>query len=141
MNDDVCFREAGFTDFDDADEAWDADAEGLLDRLLAELSQYGKPKLISEAVERAQSWFRSMFRGPEVFSLREQIMVPIQWDHLPDCVVAFGESGCTLRTGQGHHIFWITMPLDLSDAFPVLAERVAAPHPIHHTALRWDALI
>ena len=141
MNDDVCFRDAGFTDFGDADEAWDANAEGLLSRLLAEMSMHGEPRLVSAALEQPQPWFRSLFRKPDVFSLRDQISLPIQWDQLPDCVVEFGEAGVSLRTGQGHHIFWITLPRRLRDAFPALVHTVAGPHPVLKTDLRWDKLV
>jgi len=141
MNHDVCFRNAGFTDFGDADEAWDADAEGLLHRLLAEMSKYGEPRLSSAAVEQPQPWFRSLFRTPAVFSLRDHITLPIQWDQLPDCVVEYGESGVSLRTGRGHHIFWIRMPSKLSDAFLALVHTVAGFHPLLQTKLRWDALV
>jgi hypothetical protein len=141
MNDDVCFRNAGFTDFADADEAWDANAEGLLSRLLAEMSRYGEPRLVSAALEQPQPWFRSLFRKPDVFSLRDQISLPIQCDQLPECVVEFGESGISLRTGQGHHIFWITLPWRLNDAFPALVATVAGPHPVLKTELQWDKLV
>src|SRR5687767_14897383 len=100
MNDDVCFREAGFTDFGDGDENWDADAQSLLTRLLDALSSYGPPRLMSESAESHQSWYRRLFTKAEVFDLRQQIELPIQWDELPDCLVAFGESGVSLRTGS-----------------------------------------
>ncbi|MFN9714025.1 MAG: hypothetical protein ACK57G_09545 [Planctomycetota bacterium] len=140
MNHDVCFRDAGFTDFADADEAWDANAEGLLSRLLAEMSTYGEPRLVSAALQQPQPWFRSLFRKPDVFSLRDQISLPIQWDQLPDCVVEFGESGVSLRTGQGHHVFWITLPCRLKDAVPAMVHTVAGPHPVLKTELRWGKL-
>ncbi|MFM7117862.1 MAG: hypothetical protein ACKO0N_14605, partial [Planctomycetota bacterium] len=80
-------------------------------------------------------------RKPNVFSLRDQISLPIQWDQLADCVVGFGEAGVSLRTGRGHHIFWITLPWRFRDAFPALVHKVAGPHPVLKTDLRWDNLI
>lgn len=141
MNDDACFREAGFTDFGDGDESWDAEAESLLTRLLAALSSYGPLHLISEPAERRQSWFRRLFTRAEVFDLRHQIELPIQWDELPDCVVAFGDSGVSLRTGCGHHIFWITLPCREASSFPSLVSRVASSHPTIQTELRWECLL
>ena len=141
MNDDVCFREAGFTDFGDGDESWDADAESLLTRLLEELSRYGTPRLMSEPAEKHRSWYHRLFATAEVFDLRQQIELPIQWDELPDCIVAFGESGVSLRTGSGHYIFWITLPHCDGSSFPNLVARVASSHPIDRTELRWDCLI
>ena len=141
MNDDVCFRAAGFTDFDDADYSWDANADAVLDRLLGILSHYGQPALISKPAERAQSWLQSLFRKAEVFGMREQIVVPMNWDGLPDCVVAFGSSGITLRTGKGHHIFWITVPAECAMKFSDVAQQVAGSHPLLRTDLRWDRLL
>jgi len=141
VNHDVCFREAGFTDFADGDETWDAHADGLLTRLLAELSSYGQPHLVSKVAERHQPWYRRPFSTPESFDLREQIELPIQWDELPDCVVAFGESGVSLRTGSGHHIFWIVLPQREGSAFASMVDRVAASHPVVRTELRWESLV
>jgi len=141
MNDDVCFREAGFTEFGDGGENWDADAERLLTRLLETLSTYGPPRLMSKPTEKHQPWYRRLFTKPEAFGLRQQIELPIQWDELPDCVVAFGESGVSLRTGSGHHIFWIRLPHSDAPQFSSLAGQVAAPHPIVRTQLRWECLV
>jgi hypothetical protein len=140
VNPDVCFQEAGFTDFGDGDENWEADADGLLTRLLEALSSYGAPRLMSEPAEKHQSWYRRLFTKAEVFDLRQQIELPIQWDELPDCIVSFGESGVSLRTGSGHHIFWVTLPHAEAGSFPKLVNRVAASHPTTRTELRWEAL-
>jgi hypothetical protein len=141
VNHDVCFGEAGFTAFADGDETWDAHANGLLTRLLAELSSYGQPHLVSKPAERHRPWYRRPFSTPESFDLREQIELPIQWDELPDCVVAFGESGVSLRTGSGHHIFWIVLPQREGSAFASMVDRVAASHPVVRTELRWESLV
>ena len=141
VNDDVCFREAGFTNFGDGDESWDADADGLLTRLIEALSGYGPASLISEPVEKHQSWYRRLFTKAEVFELRQQIELPIHWDELPDCIVGFGRSGVSLRTGSGHHIFWIMLPRSDAASFPSVAGRVAASHPLVRTELRWEYLV
>jgi len=140
VSDDACFREAGFTDFGDGDENWDAHAAGLLTRLMAELSSHGVPRLASKPVEGHQPWYRRPFAKPEVRDLRQQIELPMQWDELPDCVVLFGESGTSLRTGSGHHLFWIVLPERDAPAFAELARRVAGPHPVLRTELRWECL-
>ncbi len=141
VNPDVCFREAGFTDFGDGDESWDADADGLLTRLLEVLSSYGAPCLISRPAERQKTWYRRLFTKAEVFDLRQQIELPIESDEVPDCIVSFGESRVSLRTGSGHHIFWITLPHLESASFPSLVGRVAASHPTARTELRWECLM
>ncbi|MDB6031292.1 MAG: hypothetical protein JWM16_1630 [Verrucomicrobiales bacterium] len=141
VNDDVCFREAGFTDFGDGDENWEGNANDVLTRLLDDLSRYGPAHLVSAPVERHQPWYCRLFGNPEVYDLREQIELPMEWDELPDCIVAFGVAGATLRTGSGHHIFWITVPWADAASFPRLVERVAASHPIVRTGLRWEYLL
>lgn len=140
VNDDVCFREAGFTDFGDADDRWDVAAEGVHDRLLGILSRYGEPTLLSKPVERARSWFQRLFRKAETFGISEQIMVPIMWDSQPDCVVAFGSSGVKLRTGNGHHIYWVTVPATCRVPFREVAYEAAGPHSLVKTNLRWEYL-
>jgi hypothetical protein len=141
VNDDACFRAAGFMDFGDADENWDADAGRLLTGLLAVLNSYGPPRLLSRPVEKHVPWYRRPFAKSEVFDLRQQIELPIQWDELPDCTVSFGGSGVSLRTGRGHHIFWITLPESEAGSFPALVDRVAASHPIARTDLKWECLV
>lgn len=141
VNPDVCFRQAGFTDFGDADASWDADADGLLTGLLDVLSSYGAPCLKTKPAERPLPWYRRPFARPKAFNLRQQIELPLHWDSMPDCIVTFGEAGVSLRTGSGHHIFWITMPHSQASSFPNLVRRVAASHPIAQTDLKWECLV
>ena len=138
---DGCFRNAGFTDFADSDEQWDAQAADLLSRLLAELSSFGPPRLVSVPAKKQWSLIDRIFRQPDPIDIREQIEAPIQWDELPDCIVAFGESGVVLRTGLGHYLFWIVLPNVESDSFEALARRVANSHPLARTELKWEHLI
>lgn len=143
VNDDVCFREAGFTDFGDSDESWDAEADLMLTRLLEVLGGYGTPRLVSEPARMQRSWYHRLFGKveAEAFDLRQQIELPIQWDSLADCIVAFGEAGVSLRTGSGHHIFWITLPGHDAASYPNLVSQVAASHPVVRTDLRWECLV
>lgn len=141
VNPDVCFREAGFTDFGDGDEWWENEADSLLTRLLVALSRYGPPRLISEPIKRHDSWFRRLFSKTKPYDLCQQIELPIQWDSLPDCIVSFGQSGISLRTGSGHRIFWISLPLSEAAAFSNLVGEIAGPHPILRTELKWECLL
>jgi hypothetical protein len=141
VNLDACFIKAGFTDFGDADESWENNSDGLLTRLLGVLSSYGVPQLMSKPIERRQSWYRRLFTKAEFLDLRQQIELPLDWDSLPDCIVRFGETGVSLRTGSGHHIFWVTLPHSEASSFPSLVGQVAASHPIARTELRWEYLV
>jgi hypothetical protein len=141
MTADTCFREAGFTDFGDGDEQWDIDAAGLLSRLLDELCRFGAARLTSEPVEKHQSLFQRLLCRPEPLSLREQIEVRTVYDEFPDCVVTFGESAVTLRTGGGHHIFWISLPRTEIAWLTAALPRIAGEHPLVRTDLKWDCLL
>ena len=141
VNSDACFAEAGFRDFDDADQEWERNADGVLSRLMVELDAYGTPRLLSSPLHRPQSWLRRWFSQPEALDLRQQIELPMHWDNLPDCLLEFGESKVTLRTGKGHQIYWVGLPKSQAAAFPEMAGRIAATHPLIRTDLRWDCLI
>lgn len=136
VNPDACFEAAGFTDFGDQDVAWDKQADTLRERLLVALRHYGAPRLLSVPLHPKKPWWS--WSTPEPLSLPEQVSLPQYWDNLPECVLAFGESGVQLRTGQGHHLYWLTLPdtLDL----PAFAVQLAEAHPCRKTPLRWCAL-
>ncbi|HSU54915.1 MAG TPA: hypothetical protein VLT36_12730 [Candidatus Dormibacteraeota bacterium] len=141
VTEDVCFREAGFTDFGDGDEHWEGDAAGVLSRLLDELGGFGIPQLASEAVEKHRSLFQRLLGRAEPLSLREQIQARAVYDEFPDCVIAFGDSGVTLRTGNGHHIFWISLRGPDAPRFAEALPRIAGEHPLVRTDLRWEHLL
>ena len=141
MTADVCFQEAGFTDFGDGDEQWETHANELLSRLLDELGKFGAPNLTSEPVERQQSLFERLFKKTEPLSLRDQIKVQTVYDEFPDCVVAFGESGVTLRTGNGHHVFWVSMPHVNAAQFTEILGKISGEHPLIRTDLKWNCLL
>lgn len=140
VNPDACFAAAGFTDFRDADALWEAEADALLTRLLAALGEHGDPRQTSVAATRRLPWYRRRFSTPEAFDLRDQIELPLHDDNLPDCIIVFGTTGVSLRTGSGHHIFWITLPGSSAADGQALATRVAASHPVVQTDLDWRHL-
>ncbi|MBS0230084.1 MAG: hypothetical protein JSS52_02860 [Proteobacteria bacterium] len=140
MNHDACFEAAGFRAFGDNDAAWDAKADALLTRLLAALGVHGETRQTSTPAKKHLPWYRRLFSTPAAFGLREQIELPLHRDELPDCIIGFGVSGVSLRTGDGHHVFWITMPESCAAAFPGLAAGIAAPHPVVRTDLDWARL-
>jgi hypothetical protein len=138
---DACFRDAGFTEFADNDDAWAVRADELLDRLLAELAVHGEPRLATQAIQRPAPWFLRLFRRPKDVCLREQISLAIRWDSLPACVVAFGSGGVTLHAGNGHHIFWLTLPPDDQLDVDVFMNRVGGNDRLVRTSLRWEFLL
>lgn len=140
VNPDVCFEHAGFTLFGDNDAAWDQAAEGLLERLLEQLSRYGDPNIVSKPLRDDPPWYLRPFRAGRELPLSEQALLPMRMDFLPQFDGRFGESGARLRTGSGHFLLWVTLPV----AEPPVSEFVkelAEPWPIHETALRWAILL
>lgn len=140
VNADECFKAAGFSDFADHDDAWDDAAVALLDRVVARLSAFGAPALRSPPLLDSPPWHRRL-RGevPAPRPLLTQLELPMRWDSLPPCVVAFGDGGASLRTGEGHVILWLTLPPGVEPA-GVVAD-VAGGHPLSRTTLRWSALL
>jgi hypothetical protein len=141
VNDDKCFREAGFTEFGDADEQWEKHAGEMLTRLMADLAVHGTPRLLCQPVEKRRPWYGRLFSQPQYYDLREHLELSLRWDNIPDCVVGFGESEAQLRTGKGHHIFWITLPQRAGDLFGEVVPRIAGSHPFKRTDLHWECLI
>jgi hypothetical protein len=142
-NADVCFQAAGFTDFADADEAWDRAAARLLERVVDELRAFGAPRLLSPALRPRRGWRdRLLGRAAPPATLLEQLGMPLHRDELPDAVVAFGPDGASLRTGSGHFLLWITLPEEEVAPFVAGAlPRIAAPHPLVPTDLAWEHLL
>jgi hypothetical protein len=141
VNNDKCFQEAGFTEFADADEEWEKNAQELLTRLLTDLAVHGTPRALCNPVEKPRPWYRRLFSQPEFYDLREHLELSLRWDNIPDCVVGFGDSAALLRTGKGHHIFWITLPQRAGSLFGEVVPRIAGPHPVKRTDLTWESLI
>jgi hypothetical protein len=144
VNADACFTAAGFTDFGDADADWEREADRVLDRLLEQLATFGTPELRSVPITPRERVISRLFRPVEPLPLRAQVELPMQWDSLPACVLAFGDRGVTLRTGHGHHLFWITLPdagdPDAADA-PTVIVQAAGSSPLLRTALDWQYLL
>ncbi len=92
VNPDACFEAAGWTEFGDQDAAWEANAAAFQTRLLTALeTQFGAPQLLSEPLRAPRKWWSRQPAAP--LALAEQVSLPMDWDHLPDCLLAFGSAG------------------------------------------------
>jgi hypothetical protein len=138
VNPDACFEEAGFRDFGDNDAVWDENAGILLQRLLPELSHWGEARLLSQPLMTVAPWYLRPFRQSRPLALVEQVELPMQWDSLPRCHVAFGDRGVALHAGDGHCLYWLTLPVGALDGF---IRNVAGGWPVVSTALKWEALL
>ncbi|MBB4638162.1 hypothetical protein [Longimicrobium terrae] len=142
VNADECFRAAGFTDFGDADDVWDEEAESLLQRMVEALSAYGEPRLASTPLSPLPRW-RDRLRGraPGPLPLIDQLLGPMRWDSLPDAIVEFGSPAVSLRGGSGHFLLWITLPATDAERFEDALPGIAGGHPLVRTDLAWEHLL
>lgn len=146
VNADACFADAGFTDFEDHDDAWDARAEALLDHVIERMARFGVPSVRPQApVPPApgwQCWFARLRRPrapPEPLPLSARLAAPMREDSLPACRVDFGAAGAGLRTGDGHWLFWIMLPSSGPEP-AAFAAACGGSHPLVHSALQWQRM-
>jgi hypothetical protein len=142
VNPDVCFAEAGFTDFGDSDMAWEHEATALWQRLLQGMQVHGTPRLASPPLAPRPPWHQRVLRrpAPPPHPLLEQLELAMQWDSLPPCQVVFGEHTAGLRSGNGHALCWVLWPAAQAEGFATLVQQLAGAHPLRQTPLQWPAL-
>jgi hypothetical protein len=140
VNHDACFEQAGFTEFGDNDEEWDAQAEELLRRVIAQLSRFGSPVLLSKPLPMRRPWYQ-VFKSSPPQPLLQQALLPMHWDSLPSFRAVFSPSTAELRTGSGHFLLWVSVPTALLAEPRAFVAEVAAPWPIQQTQLRWHTLL
>lgn len=137
VNPDMCFEAAGWREFGDQDAAWEVDAAAFQARLLTALeAQFGAPQLLNTPLRSARKWWSRQPAPP--LALSEQVSLPMAWDHLPDCLLTFGTAGVSLRTGNGHHLYWLTLPQAIEPTAWLSA--VAGDFPLRRGEMRWAAL-
>ena len=143
VNDDVCFTQAGYSNFqcDDkhySEAYWDAQAEILHQRLIAEFSKLGKPMLLSWPLSAKKSLFK-FWQESVPLSMGQQLLLPMYEDSLPQASVRFGET-LELRTGNGHVLYWIGLsPRSMLD-FEQLLPSIAMGWSVKQQQLDWNKL-
>lgn len=141
VNPDVCFKEAGFTDFEDADASWDGQADALVQRVLGALSQHFGPAALRHApILQGLPWYRALFTRPQPLPLWEQLSRPMHDDRHAPADIRFGSSGARVRGGEGHQLMWIDWPSPAPLAFEAFVLSLAAGAPVQQTELNWAAL-
>lgn len=128
---DACFAAAGFSDFGDTDEAWDAEFAEVVEKTLAALGETGKPALTEGEYP--------LDRGRPRVSFRDALIAASRDDNFNPCVVSFGEPVvASVRTSDGHPILWIWIAAGAIDA---LLPRIAASRELRQMALEWEKLL
>jgi hypothetical protein len=144
IEDDECFRKAGFTDFVDSDDAWHAHVRGILERLLSLTSRQGSPWLLVDHCHRAlfklvSGWWLSNRRPPEV-ALVDALEYTLDNDNIEPSVVAFGRPPvATLRGSAGHPIIWLWERAPVLTSEEVMSE-VGEGFQVERIALKWSGL-
>lgn len=111
---DDCFIKAGFTEFTDTDDKWDADWRAIISEVISYLSLNGKAVIRQPIVpvEKNRLIDRILNNKPKfndvILSLVEQIELTTLEDNFPLAIVDFGNQySLSLVTGNGHPILWI----------------------------------
>lgn len=133
------FEAAGFTDFGAHDAGWERNTDMATARLIEALGRHGAPQLRSVPLKRKWSLFMRLFISPHDLPLPQQIGAPMHDDGVPECHVAFGEAGVSLRTRGGHAVWWVELPV--SEDASALVQSVAGGLPVFRTALAWEHLL
>lgn len=145
VNADACFESAGFADFGDADDDWDAHANALLQQLLNLLStHFGDASQPPPAPGPGPElpWYRRFFAppAPRWRSPLEQLTDAMHDDNLPLADIRFGQGGARVRASAGHWLLWVDWPSDAPLPFEALVQALAEGRPVHRTELDWRAL-
>jgi hypothetical protein len=142
VNPDECFAAAGFTDFADADNHWDAQADALLQRVLDTLvTHFGPAALHHAPLMQARPWHRRLFTPAVALPLVEQLALPLHDDRLPAADIRFGgSSGARIRGSAGHLLMWIDWPSQAPLSFEAFVRGLAPGVPVMQTELKWTAL-
>lgn len=141
---DACFEAAGFTEFEDGDEAWEQEVHGVLGALLQELAAHGTPRHLSGPRLRKRGWRERLFmraEDPGPAEPLEALWAAMQWDNLPEARVTFGDSGVQVRAGAGHVLLWLILPeTELERLVQTVLPKLAPGKPLVRTHLEWDHL-
>lgn len=143
VNDDVCFKAAGYNNFQSDDENyseayWDEQAEILHLRIIEVLSGLGETVLLSKPLlgKRILSKF---WKPRDSLPLAEQLNWPVCHDSLPPARVRFGEVA-ELSVGNGHRLYWIGLSPESPLNFTAVLLAVAKGWPRRCIQLDWNKL-
>jgi hypothetical protein len=109
VNADACFQAAGFTEFDDVDDAWDLDFATLVADVVALLSPLGATTVRACELVPARSLDRLLRRGNARPSTpRERLLLAAEDKMFGECEVEFGAPiRAAACTSNGHPIVWL----------------------------------
>jgi hypothetical protein len=148
---DACFQAAGFDDFADRNDDWDAEWRDIVTRAVEYLTRYGLP-VLKQAVdahreeEQLSWWQRLRGQRPRIslassLPIAEQLVLSSEDDRLNACVVAFRTDGAiTLHSDFGHPILWVTCRRDVHFEPSEMATFCANLRLVSQRRLDWQHL-
>jgi hypothetical protein len=147
---DACFQQAGFADFSDGDEGWDAEWDSLIAAAVANLAQhFGQVQLIAEdnprrgLLHNLASKFLPHQRATRLSELSpvERLLWSTCDDQIPCTMADFGqEQAVRLRTSDGHRVLWISAAPGTAFDAAEFATSLAAGRVVRFTELEWGDL-
>ncbi|MDD5612578.1 MAG: hypothetical protein PHF75_06025, partial [Gallionella sp.] len=143
VNDDECFHKAGYNDFQSQDEHyceahWEQQANILHQRLIEVMEAMGQAELLNKPLFK-QRTIAGFWTGRKPLPLTEQLWWPLIEDNVPEASVRFGQF-VQLRTGNGHHLYWLALSPDAPLNFTGVLQSVAQGWPRRCVQLDWGKL-
>ena len=138
---DSCFAEAGFTEFEDSDDAWDDDFERLGALLVETVAAGAGPAQPLPPPPPERSWFglRRIVRPAP--SALEALLAAADDDNRGLVTVTFGDPArAALSTADGHPIWWLHAPPQAGGLADAVRAACAARYPVARRPLPWGTL-
>lgn len=131
---DACFQTAGFDEFRDSDETWDADWRELIGTAIDKLLGFGAAQVITSPQVRDHCG-RALDLG-----ILELLVLVSRDDQFAPVEVAFGDPPAVLLSaGEGHSILWLRTTAVLAGEMLSLLQD--GPFPVSQRRLIWEPLI
>jgi hypothetical protein len=138
---DACFERAGFSDFADSTDEWDADFRDVLDRLVGSLLSQGPVTVDgARAAEPGFLGLRLGLKSPPDDPAGRLVLAASDDQFGPCCAYFGAPARAAVFTDDGHSIVWVWLRENLEDQWPKVLCAAAGTLPVVETKLRWEAL-
>jgi len=138
---DVCLQDAGFGDFADSDEAWQAEFSSLVAAVLDWAAPYGQARLASGAYPVWRNALGRLAGRREEPTIVDAVVRAALDDAFAPCSVEFGDPvRVVVRTADAHPIVWV-WELSPEQASETLVIMLASGRQTQRTRLEWRGLL
>lgn len=140
---DACFAAAGFSEFADSNERWDAEFIELIRSLVDFLRPIGGPRLHGGEYPKPgllTALGRLVGHGRDKPSPLDALVAAARDDRFPPCIVHFGDPvRAVVRTCHGHPLLWVWTAPTGPDREKLIGF-VAGDRQVLNTTLDWKLL-